>query len=200
MARWCKSWYASNYPRYRADSIFVRPYLHQNTRCGQVEQIIYRTCLLDCFISFWIRTFMIDIVLVNKTRKKIFRHWLENQTKRLVKKMKLGPRISLSLVVIDRAEMKNLNRSYRKQNKSTDVLSFNLKSNDAVDISGEIFLCLSEAEMIACERRTSLSRAFLWLIIHGILHLAGYQHENTSLKKAKILFDRQDQLACYFHV
>lgn len=143
---------------------------------------------------------MIDLVLINKTRFRISLLWLENQTRLLLKKIRLGPPVSLSLVIISDAEMRQLNWSYRRQKKVTDVLSFDLRRPNMPGISGEIFLCFSEAAVIARERHVCLRRALLWLIIHGILHLAGFEHDQVPLEQAKRMFLLQDKLARDFHV
>lgn len=143
---------------------------------------------------------MMEITLTNKTNVRMSRRWLLERVRQLVKLLKIKPPISFSVVIVSAAEMRRWNRIYRGENKSTDVLSFDYRLSRAPGLDGEILLAAEEASIIASERKTNLNRAFLWLIIHGILHLAGCEHENVSLRKAKRMFKIQDQLARYFHV
>lgn len=84
----------------------------------------------------------------------------------LVEKIKeeiLGKRYELSLVFINKKEIKFLNKKYRNKNEATDTLSFSLDKN-----LGEIFICKEIAE--------KKKNPILFLVIHGCLHLKGLHH------------------------
>jgi probable rRNA maturation factor len=87
----------------------------------------------------------------------------------------------ISLAFIDKAEIKELNRKFRKKNKATDVLSFNLNDGDYL---GEIVIC---PEMVK-EKKEDIVEVF----IHGILHLVGYDHERSD-KEAKEMEQKQEK-------
>jgi probable rRNA maturation factor len=78
----------------------------------------------------------------------------------------------------DGIESQRLNRTYRGKDEPTDVLSFPM-NEDLPDgrYVGDILICLPVAETQAIETGHSLERELLMLMIHGILHLAGYDHE-----------------------
>lgn len=143
---------------------------------------------------------MMEITLTNKTKARVSRRWLLGQIKQLVKFLKIHPPVRLSVVIVTGTEMHRWNKIYRGKNSVTDVLSFDYRKRRAAGLNGEILLAREEAKIIARERKTNLARAFLWLIIHGILHLEGYEHEKVPLRKAKRMFIVQDQLAHHFHV
>ncbi len=143
---------------------------------------------------------MMEITLTNKTKARVSRRWLLGRIKQLIKFLKIKSPIQLSVAIVSGRAMRRWNRIYRGKNKTTDILSFDYRAPRSSGLDGEILLAREEAPIIARERKTSLNRAFLWLIIHGILHLEGYEHENVSLKKAKRMFIVQDQLARHFHV
>ena len=76
------------------------------------------------------------------------------------------------------AEMQQLNRQYRKKNKATDVLSFS--SSQPTSLLGSIIIDLDTAAEQAQFYRHSLKQEVEELFIHGLLHLAGMDHENFA--------------------
>jgi len=74
----------------------------------------------------------------------------------------------ISIVLVSGTKIRELNRKYRKINRVTDVLAFDY---------GEIFICLPQAERQAKQLGHSLKKELAILLIHGILHLAGYDDE-----------------------
>ena len=78
-------------------------------------------------------------------------------------------------------ESKELNSQYRKKEYATDVLSFPF--NEILENSfyiGDILICYPIAEKQAKERSISTEREIITLMVHGILHLAGYDHETDK--------------------
>ncbi len=59
---------------------------------------------------------------------------------------------------------------------------------------GDIVISLEKAETQAKEFSVSLKEEFLRLLVHGLLHLRGYEHENVSRKIADKMFKKQEQL------
>ena len=85
----------------------------------------------------------------------------------------------ISLVLVDDAKMKELNKTYRQKNQTTDVLSFGELN--------EIFISLPQAERQAKEAKKSTIAELMKLLTHGIVHLAGYEHEKSA-KEADRMF------------
>jgi probable rRNA maturation factor len=83
--------------------------------------------------------------------------------------------------IADDDEVRRLNKQYRRQDRVTDVLSFALgeKLPDGL-YAGDILICWSLAEKQARENNHSLLKELLLLIIHGLLHLDGYDHEKDK--------------------
>jgi len=98
---------------------------------------------------------------------------LRNMKKNLINK-------SISLNFIDDREMKKLNRKFRKKDKTTDVLSFNLNEGGLL---GEVYISWPQAKRQAKEYNCSLTVEILRLIEHGILHLLGYTHKEMACLK-----------------
>lgn len=88
----------------------------------------------------------------------------------------------LAVRVVGRAESHRFNRRYRRRNKPTNVLSFpaTLRRVDGRRPLGDLIVC---APVVAAEARAQRkSRAAHWahMIVHGTLHLAGYDHEHSA--------------------
>jgi len=75
-------------------------------------------------------------------------------------------------------EGRSLNRDYRKKDYATNVLSFPYESG--ARLGGDLVLCLPVVENEAGEQRKSLEAHFAHLIVHGMLHLQGYDHETGN--------------------
>ncbi|MFW2331259.1 MAG: rRNA maturation RNase YbeY [Nitrospinota bacterium] len=90
--------------------------------------------------------------------------------------------VELSIYITDDDEMKRLNRIYRNIDKSTNVLAFPLedlpsKQGSKVVILGDVVISFETAKQEAKSESILYSDKLYQLIIHGIVHLAGYDHE-----------------------
>lgn len=94
----------------------------------------------------------------------------------------------LVVVFLNDKEALRLNKKYRGRSKPTDILSFS--GNDTEGL-GELVLCSSVVRKQAKEHGLSLQMEVGYLIIHGILHLLGYEHENGRAS-AKEMYALQD--------
>lgn len=83
------------------------------------------------------------------------------------------------------AAIAKLNRQFRGKNKATDVLSFPAEGVGAVGIAGDVAISVTTAINQAREQGHSLSTEIKVLILHGLLHLAGYDHEADDGKMAR---------------
>ncbi len=97
-----------------------------------------------------------------------------------------NPRLSVSLLFADDAEVHALNREWRGKDKPTNVLSFPmLEREDLLDLPpagppellGDIALALETCAREAAEKGLPLDHHATHLIVHGLLHLAGHDHE-----------------------
>jgi len=93
-----------------------------------------------------------------------------------------GAEVVISLVG-DR-EMHGLNRDYRGKDRPTDVLAFALREGEPTpegeDQLGDVIISLDTAQRQAAERSVELQAEVRDLLIHGILHLLGYDHERSA--------------------
>jgi probable rRNA maturation factor len=89
----------------------------------------------------------------------------------------------ITIRIVGSDESKNLNAMYRKKKYPTNVLSFLV--DDAHHLIGDIVLCAPVIEEEARDQSKNLEAHYAHLIIHGALHLYGYDHENK--KDAEIM-------------
>ncbi len=94
----------------------------------------------------------------------------------------------LSVALIGNGEMRKLNARYRKKDYPTDVLSFPAAQDmpDGVRLLGDVIISVDKAKEQAKERGRSLDEEMTTLLIHGVLHLLGYDHERSA-KDARIM-------------
>lgn len=104
-------------------------------------------------------------------------------------------RAELSIALVGDLEMRPLNRKYRKKNRTTDVLSFYVENQPAagLKILGDVVISVPQARRQAKQRGHSLKREMVTLLIHGLLHLLGYDHEKSP-RQAKIMFAYERKL------
>lgn len=90
----------------------------------------------------------------------------------------------LNIVFVEQKSIKNLNNIYRKKNKETDVLSFHyFESFDTLkqdEIAWEIILCEEIIKKQGLEYWLGSEKEFYKLLIHSILHILGFDHENEN--------------------
>ncbi|AAM67970.1 rRNA maturation RNase YbeY [Buchnera aphidicola] len=81
--------------------------------------------------------------------------------------------------------MKNINLKYRGKNKSTNILSFkfDLFINKNQTLLGDLVLCKKIIEKESLKYQKTLESRWAHMIIHGTLHLLGYDHKNKKEKK-----------------
>src|SRR5262249_22204486 len=87
---------------------------------------------------------------------------------------------SVAIAFVTDAEIARLNKTYRKKNKPTDVLSFPAQTAKRVNkkkFLGDIAIAPAVARRYAKKNGRSLENEICILILHGILHLLGYDHE-----------------------
>ena len=104
-------------------------------------------------------------------------------------------RAELSIALVGDREMRPLNAKYRKKKQTTDVLSFLVEDQPVSGgkILGDVVISVEQARRQAKERGTTLKSEVVTLLIHGILHLLGYDHEKSS-RQARIMFANERKL------
>lgn len=97
---------------------------------------------------------------------------------------------NISLVFVSSKKMQNLNYRYRKKNKITDILSFSSLLGDSF---GDLIFDCSLVKKQAISNKHSQKQELLYLLIHGVLHLLGLDHEKSAAE-AKKMYNIQDSI------
>ena len=119
------------------------------------------------------------IEIVNLSSEKINEALIRKAIRNTLKEE--GAKMSISVAIVDSEEIKKLNYQYRKKNKATDVLSFGEGIN-------EIVICSEEVKKNGSDFNKELKE----VVIHGVLHLLGYDHEKSE-KEATKMFNKQNK-------
>ena len=128
------------------------------------------------------------ILIKNFTKNKIDQKYLNRIASKTLKIAKFRKPTEISLVITGEKRIRSLNKKYRKIDKITDVLSFGneepenkfaefINPPDKIIYLGEIFICYSQAVKQARQKKHSVKKEMAILLIHGILHLLGYDHQ-----------------------
>lgn len=101
----------------------------------------------------------------------------------------------VSIGFVSPSQIRKLNKQYRGKDKVTDVLSFQLASGDMI---GEVLISYDQARRQAKIIGHSIRKEVQFLLVHGLLHLFGYDHEKES--DAKKMFLIQDRILKTLHI
>jgi probable rRNA maturation factor len=135
-----------------------------------------------------------NIEIINQTKDRIPRKFIQEWIRLVYKDLKrqkiLKKDQDLVIAFVSTFHMKKLNMQFRGKDRPTDILSF-----DPIEhgVLGELVLCLPVLKKQAKEHGLSLNHEIGYMLIHGVLHLLGYDHEK-SVRDAKVMFDIQDTL------
>lgn len=109
---------------------------------------------------------------------KIIKNWVKLTLEEHIKRGEL----TIRLVTMD--EITNLNMTYRQQNKPTNVLAFPSQLPDSVVLNypllGDIVICPAILEQEATAQNTPIVAHWAHIVIHGVLHLLGFDHIETE--------------------
>jgi probable rRNA maturation factor len=96
-----------------------------------------------------------------------------------------GVKGAVDVLVTTSRELQALNNRYRKRNKATDVLSFPPMPGLRGELAGDVAISAEIAKRSARQLGHSVAQEIKILALHGILHLAGYDHENDRGQMAR---------------
>ena len=108
--------------------------------------------------------------------------------RRLLRVLRLAD-AELSVVLVSDREMRTLNARWRGRDRATDVLAFAQREGTgrAPDgLLGDVVISVDTARRQADERRAPLVREVDRLLIHGLLHLLGYDHERSAAEARRM--------------
>jgi len=117
-------------------------------------------------------------------------NWLQKIVTEALKTEGFNSSVEMGLVITDSKTIQKLNRTYRGYDKSTDVLAFHMTPGtnqkpeqlfisppDGIHHLGEVVISYPQAVKQAQQQGHNIERELALLIVHGVLHLLGYDHE-----------------------
>ena len=138
------------------------------------------------------------ITVINRQQiQRVNQNIVRRDLKRVMQELNCQEK-SVSLLLVDDPEIRSLNRAYLNRDKATNVLSFAIQEgefgNVNPEILGDIVISVETAYRHALHSRINFMDELTFLVIHGLLHLLGYDHEQVSLKRAREMKKREREL------
>jgi len=139
---------------------------------------------------------VMSIGIFNKTEEKIDKSFVRKVVKHTLKKME-AEKSEVNIIFVGLEEIHEINKTYRNVDRPTDVISFALEDTEDVTVYeervlGDIYICLDKVHEQAKEYGHTEIREMAFLIVHGLLHLLGYDH--MIKEEEKIMFGLQEEI------
>jgi probable rRNA maturation factor len=137
-----------------------------------------------------------QLQIINQSRRPVPQRFLQAWVRAMSRlaARKINPKRyrekELVLVFVGAREQRKLNKTYRGKDYATDVLSFESLEPGSL---GELVICPEVISRQAKEHGLLVREELGYMVLHGFLHLLGYDHE-TSERDAKKMFKLQDEL------
>ena len=97
--------------------------------------------------------------------------------------------------------IQEVNRDYLGKDRPTNVISFAMQEGEGggvqPDLLGDVVISAETAARDACEAKSTFESELYFLLLHGILHLLGYDHERGTEAEAKCMEDREQEVFVY---
>ena len=108
------------------------------------------------------------------------------------------PDSELSILIVDDAEIQAINRDYLERDKPTNVISFSMLEGEGGDLNpdllGDVVISADTAARDAAEVAKPFESELYFLLLHGILHLLGYDHERGTEEEARIMEEKEAEV------
>ena len=136
----------------------------------------------------------INVLIDSEFKQKITAIWLKKVARQVLIAENTKPVVELDLVITGQEKIRELNRLYLEEDAPTDVLSFPMLESDLSGVDfvappdsilrlGEVIISYPQAKKQANEHDHSVKKEIAILIIHGVLHLLGYDHDVPRRKQ-----------------
>lgn len=135
----------------------------------------------------------INVLVDDELEGKLDTSWLRHVAEEVLLALGVSNNAELGLFIATGERVKKLNRDYLGRDEPTDVLAFSASEEmgnhptfvqppDGVLHLGEVIISYPQAVKQAAEYKHSVKEEILLLIIHGVLHLLGYEHDRPELE------------------
>ena len=139
----------------------------------------------------------INVLIEDGIEVELDSAWMQQVIEKVLTVGNMPPNVEISLVITGQERIQELNRTYRGKDQPTDVLSFAMAEEkveeepvafigppDGLIHLGEVIISYPQAQLQATESQHSLQKEMAALIVHGILHILGYDHEKEEMEPA----------------
>lgn len=138
------------------------------------------------------------ILIANQQKQiKIDKRRVRTRMTRLLKLMNCANK-EISITFVDDQAIQSINKKYLRRDRPTNVISFSLQEGEFgginSDVLGDIVISVDTASKDAYRGNLSFDEEILFLMIHGFLHLTGYNHENTTRTNAMKMKQKEKEL------
>jgi len=131
----------------------------------------------------------LKVLIDNQQKKKIPTDTILQKTKQILNALGCDAH-EISLVITDNKQIQQLNKTYRGIDKPTNVLAFPMQEGQFADITpgllGDVVISCETAQNEADDADITLLERMSQLLIHGILHLMGFDHETGPVNSQKM--------------
>ncbi len=131
----------------------------------------------------------------NLTTVSVDEEFLKKVIEKVLKEENKG-KTDLSIALVGQGRMRKINKKYRGKNRATDVLAFpeskvlleKFKIGHIQEVKGlgEVIICLGEVKKNAKKDGLIFEKELSQVLIHGVLHLLGYEHEKSKIGAEKM--------------
>jgi probable rRNA maturation factor len=137
----------------------------------------------------------VNIAILDETGeiKSDYKKSLKKIARLVLKELDVPKDAELSITFTDDIQMREINRSYRQIDRTTDVLSFPQSEGPDFTLLGDIVISIDTAKRHSVSYGVSLHEELKKLIIHGILHLLGQGHKKK--KETQIMRGKEKELS-----
>ncbi len=102
------------------------------------------------------------------------------------------------MVIVDDVQIREINRDYLQRDKPTNVISFAMQEGEGAGLNpqllGDVVISADTAARDAAEAGVSFESELYFLLLHGILHLLGYDHERGTEEQARVMEAREREI------
>jgi probable rRNA maturation factor len=133
----------------------------------------------------------------NQKLEKLHRVGLRRDVRKILELLGVGER-ELSLLFVDDKGIRVINRDYLRRDRTTNVIAFSLSEGSFGEVNpgmlGDVVVSVETAGREAKAAGIPVRDAILNLVIHGILHLTGYDHEGGTGGRARVMSAVQEAI------
>lgn len=143
----------------------------------------------------------INILIDKEFKSGVKPAWLRNLVGRILKAENLVTKSEVGLVITGDAKIQELNKKYLDEDRPTDVMAFQTNEDHQIGFVnapdskihlGEVIISYPQAVRQASEHNHPVEKELVILMIHGILHLLGYDHDITE--RTQKMRNRESQI------